>query len=264
MRLLVTGATGLLGRQLLRAADHEVVPAFHSQTVPGGVKLDVRRRDEVRAVIRDVRPDGIIHTAYKQDDCATTTDGAVNVALAAGGARLVFVSSDAVFGPRAAAFEEYELPCPTTPYGAAKAAAETAIQAILPKAVIARTSLIIGSDGLSEEELRVRRLAAGEPGAFYTANIRCPVHVADLAAALLELLTSDVAGVAHVAGPEALSRLELGRRIAIRDGLDPDTLPSVPGAPSDIRLDSRRTQELLHTRLRPATEFLSPASRLSR
>ncbi len=258
MRLLVTGAAGLLGRELLRTAGHEVIPAYHSQVVPGGVQLDVRRRDAVRDVIRSVRPDGIIHTAYKQDDWRTTAHGAVNVALEADGARLVFVSSDAVFGPREAAYTEHELPCPITPYGAAKAAAETAIRAITPGAVIARTSLIIGSDGHSEEEQRVRRLAAGEPGAFYTGNIRCPVHVSDLASALLELLVSDVIGVTHVAGPEALSRFDLGRLIAIRDGIDPQALPSAPGTPSDIRLDSRGTQDVLKTRLRPASEFLLP------
>jgi dTDP-4-dehydrorhamnose reductase len=256
VRLLVTGSTGLLGRELLRLADHDVVPAYHSHVVPGGVQLDVRRRDAVRDVIRGVRPDGIIHTAYQQDDWAATADGAVNVALAAGGARLVFVSSDAVFGPRNTAYQEDELPCPTTPYGAAKAAAETAIQAIVPSAVIARTSIIVGSNGQSGEEQRVRRLAAGEPGAFYSRNIRCPVHVTDLASALLELLTSDVTGITHVAGPEALSRYELGRKIAMRDGLDPDQLPSEPGDPSDIQLDCRRTQEQLTTRLRPASEFL--------
>ncbi|TDW22417.1 dTDP-4-dehydrorhamnose reductase [Kribbella kalugense] len=237
--------------------DHDVVPAYHSQRVPGGVQLDVRRRDEVRDVIRAVRPDGIIHTAYKQDDWATTALGAVNVALEADGARVVFVSTDAVFGHRGTPYDEDELPCPITPYGAAKAAAETAIRAIVPGAVIARTSLIIGSDGLSEEEQRVRRLAAGEPGAFYTENIRCPVHVTDLASALLELLASDVNGITHVAGPEALSRLELGRLIAIRDGFDPDLLPAVPGEPSDIRLDSRQTQSVLKTHVRPATEFLA-------
>ncbi|MFF0343194.1 sugar nucleotide-binding protein [Kribbella sp. NPDC004875] len=258
MRLLVTGATGLLGRELLRLSDHDVVPAYHSQAVPGGVRLDVRRRDQVRDLIRAVRPDGIIHTAYRQDDWATTASGAVNVALEADGARLVFVSTDAVFGPRETPYTEHELPCPTTPYGAAKAAAETAIRAVMPAAVIARTSLIIGSDGRSEEEQRVRRLSAGEPGAFYTANIRCPIHVTDLASALLELLASDVIGVTHVAGPEALSRLELGRLIAIRDGLDPDRLASTPGTPSDIRLDTRETQAVLTTRLRPASQFLQP------
>ncbi|TCC26119.1 SDR family oxidoreductase [Kribbella sindirgiensis] len=258
MRLLVTGAAGLLGRELLRTGTHEVVPTYHSQEMPGGVQLDVRRRDAVRDVIRSVRPDGIIHTAYRQDDWATTADGAVNVALAAEGVRLVFVSSDAVFGPRETPYAEHESPCPITAYGAAKAAAETAIRAITPEAIIARTSLIVGSDGHSEEERRVRRLAAGEPGAFYTHNIRCPVHVNDLATALLELLMSDVIGVTHVAGPEALSRLDLGRLIAVRDGLDPQALPFTPGTPSDIRLDCSRTQEALKTRLRPASEFLLP------
>jgi dTDP-4-dehydrorhamnose reductase len=254
--LLVTGAAGLLGRELLRTADHDVIPAYHSQVVPGGVQLDVRRPDEVRDVIRSVRPDGIIHTAYKQDDWRTTAHGAVNVAAEADGARLVFVSSDAVFGSRDTAYHEDETPCPTTPYGAAKAAAETAIQAMLPDAVIARTSIIVGSDGQSGEEQRVRRLAAGEPGAFFSGNIRCPVHVTDLASAPVELLTSDVTGITHVAGPEALSRFELGRRIAIRDGIDPACLPSEPGVPSDIQLDCRRTQQRLTTRLRPPDEFL--------
>jgi dTDP-4-dehydrorhamnose reductase len=207
-------------------------------------------------VISAARPDAIIHTAYKQDDWATTADGAVNVALAAHAARLIFVSSDAVFGSRPAPYEEHEPPCPTTPYGAAKAAAETTIRTIRPDAVIARTSIIVGSDGTSGEERRVRRIAAGEPGAFYTGNIRCPIHVNDLASALLELLTLDVGGMTHLSGPEPLSRHELGRLIATRDGVDPDALPSEVGAPSDIRLDSSYTQQLLQTRLRPPSEFL--------
>ena len=256
MRLLVTGAAGLLGRELLRTADHDVVPAYHSRLVPGGVQLDVRRKDHVRAVIRDVRPDAIIHTAYRQDDWATTADGAVNVALAADGARLVFVSSDVVFSHRATPYDEDEPPCPTTPYGAAKAAAETTIRALRPDALVARTSLIIGSDGDSGEEQRVRRLTAGEAGAFFTENIRCPIHVSDLASALLELLVTEAAGIAHLAGPQALSRHQLGCLIAARDGLDPKVLPSTEGTPSDIQLDIRRTQRLLKTRLRPAGEFL--------
>ncbi|WP_405066668.1 sugar nucleotide-binding protein [Kribbella sp. NBC_01510] len=257
MRLLVTGATGLLGRELLRLAEHEVIPAYHSQPIPGGVRLDVRRQDEVLDVVRRVRPDGIIHTAFDQADWVTTADGAANIAVAAADARLVFVSTDVVFAGRAAPYDEDEPPCPVTPYGAAKAAAETAIRAIAPSAVIARTSIIVGHDGRSATERLVHAVAAGQPGAFFTGNIRCPVHVTDLASALLELLTSDVTGVAHVAGPQALNRLELGRLIAIRDGLDPDTLPFTPGLPSDVRLDSRRTGKLLKTRLRSPAEFLA-------
>ena len=105
--MLVTGATGLLGRELLLCAGKQaidVVPAYHSQALPGGVQLDVRRRDQVRDVIRSVRPDGIIHTAYRQDDWATTALGAVNVALAAGSARLVFVSTSSLKMSRKAAW----------------------------------------------------------------------------------------------------------------------------------------------------------------
>ncbi|WP_310526556.1 sugar nucleotide-binding protein, partial [Nocardioides sp.] len=91
---------------------------------------------------------------------------------------------------------------------------------------------------------------------------RCPVHVTDLAAALVELAGNDLQGVLHVAGAQATSRLELGRLIARRDGLDPASLRGtsraaarVPG-PIDVRLDSTRASQVLNTRLRGAEEFL--------
>jgi len=95
--------------------------------------------------------------------------------------------------------------------------------------------------------------------------VRCPVHVTDLAAALLELAASPQAGVCHVAGADAVSRHELGILIAARDGLDPAALPAGLRAASglagaiDVRLDSTVTQAQLTTRLRGAREFLAPA-----
>ena len=144
----------------------------------------------------------------------------VALAAAATGARLVHVSSDAVFSGAAPSYDERSQPDPVTPYGAAKAAAETAVKGITPAAVIARTSLIIG-DGDSPQERLVHALASGAaPGALYTDDVRCPVHVTDLAAALLELAAAPHAGVCHVAGADAVSRYELGLLIAARDGLD--------------------------------------------
>jgi dTDP-4-dehydrorhamnose reductase len=188
----------------------------------------------------------------------------VHVAIAATSvaARLVHVSSDAVFSGGAIHYDETSVPDPTTPYGAAKAAAETAIRFISPTAVIARTSLIIGEGG-SVHERRVHARAAGrlaEP--LFTDDIRCPVHVADLAAALLELASSDHAGIHHVAGSDAVSRHELGTLIARRDGLDAAALPAgrradanLPG-PVDIRLDCTTTRQRLRTELRGARQFL--------
>jgi dTDP-4-dehydrorhamnose reductase len=109
----------------------------------------------------------------------------------------------------------------------------------------------------------VRALAAGADGALFEDERRCPVHVADLSAALVELAGNDLAGVLHVAGADATSRLELGRRIAARDGLDAAALRGTTRAaarvagPVDVRLDSSLAAEVLHTRLRGAREFLS-------
>jgi len=135
---------------------------------------------------------------------------------------------------------------------------------VQPAAAIARTSLITG-DGRSPHEVLVHDLAAGRrTGVLFTDDIRCPVHVADLAAALLELAAGRRAGLYHAAGPDAVSRHEFGCLVARRDGLDPAALPAgtragrLPG-PLAVRLDSRRTQAFLRTRLRGAREFLAPA-----
>ena len=172
------------------------------------------------------------------------------------------VSSDAVFSGAAPSYDETAQPDPITPYGAAKAAAETAIKGIAPGAVIARTSLIIG-DGDSPHERLVHALASGTDGTLFTDEVRCPVDATDLASALLELAAAPHAGVCHVAGADAVSRYQLGLLIAGRDGLDQATLPAGPRAGSglpgaiDVRLDSTKTQARLTTRLRGAREFLA-------
>jgi dTDP-4-dehydrorhamnose reductase len=275
VHLLVIGGSGFLGLRITRQAQlagHTVVATFHA-SVPPTVgadwrELDVRRRDDVTALARHARPDAIINAAYRQSDWETTADGATNVALAAAaaGAQLVHVSSDAVFSGAAPSYDETRRPDPVTPYGAAKAAAETAVKGIAPAAVIARTSLIIG-DGDSPHERLVHTLASGATaGALFADEVRCPVHAADLASALLELAASTQAGVRHVAGTDAISRYQLGLLIAARDGLEPAALPvglrAAAGRPGalDVRLDSTKTQAQLDTRLRGAREFLAPTS----
>jgi dTDP-4-dehydrorhamnose reductase len=272
--LLVIGGSGLLGRRVTRQAQlagHNVTATFHASVPPGTDadwrRLDIRRRDDVTALTRSVRPDAVINAAYRQSDWQATADGGMHAALAAAaaGARLVHVSSDAVFSGTAPRYDEMSRPDPVTPYGAAKAAAETAVKGIAPAAVIARTSLIIG-DGDSQHEKLVHALATGATaGALFTDEVRCPVHATDLASALLELAASPHAGVCHVAGADAISRYQLGLLIASRDGLDQSKLHAglraasgIPGA-IDVRLDSTRTQARLATRLRGAREFLTPA-----
>lgn len=263
MRLLVTGGrTGYLGRHVVAVAAH------HDVVAVGSADADVRDPAAVDALVERCRPDAVVHTAYVQADPEVTGTGAVHVARAAArvGARLVLVSSDVVFGGRPVPYDETATPDPVSAYGAAKVLAETAALASGADVVVARTSLILG-DGESKHEQLFRELAGGADGALFEDERRCPVHVADLAAALVELAGNDVRGVLHLGGADATSRLELGRLVARRDGLDPSALRAgrrsdlaEPG-PVDVRLDSSLAARLLTTRLRGAREFLAPARR---
>lgn len=270
MTTLIIGGSGFLGSELVRQATeagHTTAATY--ATKPGDTStaawhhLDLRDSGLVDAVLAEVQPHVVINVSSGAADWAVTAQGPVRLAMAAAqhGIRLVHVSSDAVFSGSRVHYDESCLPDPITPYGAAKAAAETGILAVHPEAVVARTSLIIGH-GRSAHEQTVYQLAAGtRAGALFTDDVRCPVYVGDLAAALLELASLETAGIHHLAGADAVSRFELGTLIAGRDGLDASRLPaglradsSLPGA-LDVRLDSRATQRKLRTTLRGVREF---------
>lgn len=234
MNVLIVGGSGFLGAELIRqvrAAGHTTAATY--ATKPGDTSqavwhnLDLRDGERLDAVMAEVRPHLVINASSGKADWAVTAQGPVRIA---------------------------------------KAAAETRVLGVHPGAVVARTSLIIG-DGRSAHEIAVHELSAGtRDGVLFTDDIRCPVHVADLAAALVELALSEASGIHHLAGPDALSRHELGTLIARRDGIDASRLPAglrahstLPGA-LDVRLDSRATQRKLSTTLRGARQFCTASA----
>ena len=242
--------------RLAAGAGHDVV-AWSSADV------DIADRDATRDRIRDVRPEIVVNAAYRTSDWAVTADGAAHVAVGSAGARLVHISSDAVHAGRAEPYRDAEPPSPVYPYGAAKAAAETAVRGIDPGAAVVRTSLIIGDEHSAQVRLCLDLATGRRAGALHTDEFRCPIAVADLAAAVLELALSDWAGPINVAGPQAISRAELGALVAARYGLDPACVPTRTTAesglgprPGTVVLDSSRAAARLSTALRPVAEFM--------
>jgi dTDP-4-dehydrorhamnose reductase len=266
--LLITGSSGYLGSELARRAPG-ATGTYLSVERPGAVRLDVRDAAAVDRVVRELRPQAVIHTAYREtgDDAEqVNVDGSRNVAAAAasGGARLVHVSTDLVFdGALGRPYTEDDAARPIIEYGRQKLAAEEAVRRALPEALIVRTSLIYGGDEPSRHERIALDAAAGRAEMrFFSDELRNPVQVGDLAAALLELAESEVAGVLHVAGADAVDRYEFARLAVSARGGDADALESALAAehpsprPLDCRLDSTRARTRVKTSLRGVREVL--------
>lgn len=240
MRLHVTGATGFLGRELVALAPDATTE-----------RVDVRDPEAVARLLARLRPDVVVHTAYRQDGDdahAITAGGAENVAAACArvDARLVHLSTDVVFDGRLGRpYLEEDVPHPCTAYGEAKAEAERLVARACPEAVLVRTSLIVGG---ADHAPSKHELAAVDPSmTFFTDELRCPVQVTDLAQALLELAARDVVGPLHVVGEDAVSRAELAELVARRPVA---ARPAPPGRPLDCRLDGSRAAAMLRTPLR--------------
>jgi dTDP-4-dehydrorhamnose reductase len=279
-KLLITGVSGYLGTALAAraiAAGWDVVGTFLTRA-PGSaaglraVRLDVRHAGAVAALVEDELPEAIVHTAYRQHGAearAVNEDGAAHVAAAAERrrARLIHLSSDVVFaGDEDRPLHEEDRVAPVGDYGAGKAAAEVAVAQADPGALIVRTSLLYGGPGhppSPHEELALAAARGEREVVFFDDEIRCPVQVGDLAAALLELVGVDRAGLLHVAGADAVDRLTFARLITQARGEDPSRLvggPAPPGRPRAVALDCTRAQALLRTHLRGVREVLEAAA----
>lgn len=227
MRVLVTGANGMLGRDLtahLAALGHEVT----------GVDLetDIRDPQAIGRAVRSASPAMVVNCAAWTDVDGAEADepaayainalGAANVATAArqAGAGIVQVSTDYVLpGVDPAGYAEDAPLAPVGAYGRTKLAGELAVRCCHPDgARIARTAWLYGRHGRNFVDTMLSLAAERDEVSVVADQTGCPTWTVDLAAALAALLTAPP-GVYHTAGSGRVSWADLARRVFTATGV---------------------------------------------
>jgi dTDP-4-dehydrorhamnose reductase len=250
MRALVTGCQGFLGPFAVAALRQRGCEVVTTARRGGDAAVDLLGPGMVDAVLEALAPDLVLHLAAcsRLDGCERdpATARLVNAELPAQlarrlGSRLLAVSTDLVFDGRRAPYDEQAPVAPLSVYGATKAEGEERVLAAGGR--VARLPLLFGPDaqGRGASASLRRALRDGQPVPLYTNEYRTPLHAADAAAGLAELLPlCSGPAVVHLPGPERLSRWQFGQRLCAALGLDPTPLVPVecqdPLRPRDVAL----------------------------
>jgi len=237
VRILVTGASGFLGPrvvQTLRDRGHVVLTTSRTN---GDAVVDLAAPGMVAAVAQATAPDLVLHLAAlaRVDECQLHPERAraINTMVPhlwaqRFGARLLHVSTDLVFDGRGAPYSEASTPSPLSVYGSTKAEAEDLVRQHGGR--VARLPLLFGPDehGRGASASLRRSITSGTPSRLFTNEYRTPLHAADAAEALAELvLDPDSPSLVHVPGPERCSRWEFALRFCAAQGLDVEWLSPV-------------------------------------
>lgn len=224
MNVLLTGATGQLGRSLQACR-----PSHWTLHALSRAQLDITDRAAIAAAMDALRPTLVINAAAytavdqaerDQDHAyAVNHQGAANVAQAAGaaGARLVHLSTDYVFdGLSAQPYAEDDVPHPINVYGASKRSGELAVLQDHPGACVVRTSGVFSEYGRNflKTMLHLAGRADAQPLRVVNDQRCCPTYAGDLAQAIVAMVEAQAAaGIYHYCGATALSWHAYAQRI---------------------------------------------------
>jgi dTDP-4-dehydrorhamnose reductase len=248
LRAVVIGGSGQIGGWLLRVLEehgHQAVGTYSTVAFPGLVRLDAAERAAASAWLLDESPDVVFYPAGFTwvDGCERDHERAysanleepLNLARAAAraGARFIYFSTDYVFDGASGPYSEESSVNPLSVYGRAKLDAEKALAAELgPAQLTIRTSWVFGPErqGKNFAYQLARTLAEKKPLICPSDQISSPSYGPDVALAAVRLAEERQSGLIHVAGPEAIGRVEFARAIARALGLDESGIETNPTA----------------------------------
>jgi dTDP-4-dehydrorhamnose reductase len=254
MRVTIFGATGLLGKELMRGWNDDEVTGL------GSNDADLRNAEQVSRLVQSTRPDWIVlAAAYTDvDGCEINEQlarninygGAVHVAEAAkrAGARLLFVSTDYVFdGSKNVPYETTDARQPRSVYGKWKAEAEIKLIELLPQCVVLRTSWLFGTGGKCFPDT-ILKLAAARPSIEVVNDQRgSPTYAVDLASAIIQLCRKEASGIVHATNRGDCTWFEFAREIVAKSGSNTIVRPTT-------------SDKFVRAAERPKYSVLSPSS----
>ncbi|MEY3452289.1 MAG: dTDP-4-dehydrorhamnose reductase [Ilumatobacteraceae bacterium] len=257
MKILVTGAAGQLGRELVDVA----TGAGHDVFAASRAELDVTKPEVVRAVVLREQPAVIVHAAAwtAVDACESDREKAmlhngaatrfVVDAAREVGARVIYISTDYVFdGTKPTPYVEADVPNPQSVYGVSKLAGEQAVDTSIDTVV--RISWVCGFHGANMVKTILRIAAQQDTLTFVDDQVGCPTFADDAAAMITRLATEARPGIWHVTNQGAVSWYEFTREVLRAAGHDP------------ARVKPVRTRDLVPARPapRPANSVLDNAA----
>jgi dTDP-4-dehydrorhamnose reductase len=230
MRVLVTGAAGMLGQDVAGAA----LDAGHEPLALARAQLDITDADAVLAAVTEAHPDVVINCAAwtnvdeaeRQEDAAAAVNGVgaghVAQAARAQGAWTLHISSDYVFdGTGTRAYVESDLTAPISAYGRGKLAGELAVAAAAPSAhTIVRSSWLFGVGGACFPATILRLASERDELSVVDDQVGCPTFTGHLARALIAFARSRPLGIVHLAGAGSCSWFEFAREIVAATGAE--------------------------------------------
>jgi dTDP-4-dehydrorhamnose reductase len=250
MKILLTGASGLLGNAYALAAirrGHEVIGLYNS-TAPKIASLshlrqmDLSDTSELTRLALELWPDAVINCAALSNPASVDADPKlaekINVALPRTlaqlsthlGARMIHISTDMVFdGQSDEPYRSTAMPAPTNLYGQTKLMAEREVLEHNPEdPVVLRIPILMGNSPSGKRSLHeklLQEIHKGERPKLFTDEIRQPASTENIAEVMLELTERrDLHGLFHWAGSETLSRFEIGQRILKHFNLPADSI----------------------------------------
>jgi len=273
-RLLVTGASGLLGSNLAlhATAQYAVVGVTHQHPLANAafdtVQADLLEPGAVARVLDATQPDWVVHCAALADIDAceqqpelarklnTELPGQLAQETARRGMHFVHISTDAVYNGTKAPYKETDAPNPLSVYAKTKRMAELAVKAAHPQWLILRPNLFGWSPNGAHSlaEFFYNNLSSGQAVNGFTDRLFTPLHVGFLSEIILELLAKGAHGIFNAGSSDSLSKYDFGVMIARQFGFDeqlvrPAHTESAAPRSVDLRLNVSRLSQALGRRL---------------